>query len=475
MKYELLSKEDKALIHAKSLEILSEVGVRVESEKVLALMARKGCSVDFEKEIVRFPAHVIEDAVKTAPEKFVLGALDPEKDMYLGEGNTYMCTDGQGCFVGDLATGERRESKMADLIDSAKVADAMDYINCFWPIITAHDVPDGTRTIHEMIESWRVCSLHFQTDCYNEFQAGYYKEILHFLFDEEILSARPPLSLVCCPVTPLIFEGDMLDGTISMGEINTPVVILPMPIAGTTAPMSLFSTIIQNNTEVLAGNAIFQAAHPGRKIIFGAAPGILDMASSLFCVGSVEGALQNAACTEMAQSYGLPTMACFGADTQIPGEQSGAERGVGGVLVFMSGADLISGVGLTGSAQTLYLEELVLDEDICNMCRRAAQGMRTGEEHSLTELVKIVGPGGNFLAEESTVAYLKNGEHLQIKNFCRDNYEGWKLGGKKSELEVAREKVDAVLSKTAKVNFSDAQLTKIKEIMDRADTNIPEA
>lgn len=188
----------------------------------------------------------------------------------------------------------------------------------------------------------------------------------------------------------------------------------------------------------------------------------------------MEGALQNAACTEMSKSYAMPTMACFGADTQIPGEQSGAERGVGGMSVFMSGADLISGVGLTGSAQTLYLEELVLNEDICNMCRRAARGIGGGREHALTELVKAVGPGGNFLAEASTVAYLKNGEHLAIKNFCRDNYEGWKAKGQKNEIQTAQEKVERILAAHDKENFSAQQRAGLKQIMNRADANIPE-
>ncbi|MEG1496920.1 MAG: trimethylamine methyltransferase family protein [Clostridiales bacterium] len=472
MKFEILSPEDKALVHKKSLELLKEVGIKVDSEKILKLMADNGCEVDFDKQLIKFPDKIIEDAVKIAPHKFVLGALNKEKDMYLGEGNSYICTDGQGCFVGDWETGERRISKMEDLVNAAKIAEATDYIRCFWPIITAHDVPDGTRIVHEMVESFKVSTLHFESDCYNTAQADCYKKVLHYLFDEETLLNRPPLSLVCCPVTPLTFEGPMAEGTISMGEINTPVVILPMPIAGTTAPMSLFSTVIQNNAEVLAGNAIFQTANPGRKVIYGAAPGILDMATSLFCVGSAEGALQNAACTEMGKYYNLPTMACFGCDAPTPGEQSGTERGIACVTLFMAGADILTGVGLTGSAQILYLEELILNEDILNMCRRVSEGIRTGEEHSLTDLVKEIGPGGNFLAESSTVEYLKNGEHLHIKHLSRDSYEGWRLNGKKGELEMAAEKITSILAEHKQCNFTEEQIEGLREIMDKADKEI---
>jgi trimethylamine--corrinoid protein Co-methyltransferase len=262
----------------------------------------------------------------------------------------------------------------------------------------------------------------------------------------------------------------MLDGTVKLGEAGVPVLILPMPIAGTTAPMSLLSTIIQNNAEVLAGNAILQTAHPGRAVLYGAAAGILDMSTTLFCVGSAEGALQNAACGEMAKFYGLPGFVCVGgADAQTPGIQSTIERTSQMVVGFLGGADILCGVGLTGTAQYLYREELIIGEDIVGYCKRIADGVRTGEEHALTDLAIEVGPGGNFLAEESTVDYLYNGEHFMPKTFCRESSANWENSPKKDIMQYARSKAKEILDAPPKENFNAALTEKLGKILLSAD------
>ena len=474
MKFEILTEEDRLLVHRKALDILERAGVKVESRKVLDMMAEAGCEVGFDESRIRFPRELVDGCLKLAPGRFVLGSLDGEHDMLLGEGNTYVATDGQGCFASDMETGKREYSTMKDLTDAARLVDALDYITCFWPIVTAGDVPDGSRTLHEIVECWKVSTKHITADCFNEAQAGYFMEILGaILGGKEQIAKRNILSACCCPVSPLLFEGPMLEGTIRLGEAGVPVLVLPMPIAGTTAPMSLFSTIIQNCAEVLAGNTILQTANPGRPVIYGAAPGILDMSTTLFCVGSPEGALQNGACAEMARHYGLPCLISMGgADAQTPGIQAAVERMVSMVPGFMTGADLICGVGLTGTAQYLYKEELVIGEDLAGFCRRVARGVGTGEAHALTDLVVEAGPGGSFLAEESTVEYLYNGEHYMPKVFCREGGATWESSPKKDIMEYAGNRVKEILGQPAKENFDAALTGRLAEILAEADTEL---
>ncbi len=473
-KHEWLTAEERTLIHKKSLELLIEIGVKVESEKILKSMAKAGFAVEPDRSLLHFTDQQIEDALRAAPKRFTLGGLNKKYDMKLGEGHCYFATDGQGCYAADLDSEERKESKMADLLDAAVLADQLDYLHCFWPIVTAHDVPNGTRTLHELVECWRVSSKHFQSDCYNEGQAKYYQEILLAVFGSiEEIKARNPFSLVGCPVTPLTFEGPMLEGTVALGELGVPVVILPMPISGTTAPMSMMATVIQNNAEVMAGNVIFQTLHPGRPVIYGAAPGILDMSTGLFCVGSPEGGLQNAACCEMAHFYNFPVLACGGgADAQVPGIQSAMERMAGILPIYQAGADIICGLGLTGTAQCLYREELLIGQDIVGFCKRIGDGLRIGEEHALTGLAKEIGPGGNFLAEASTVKYLRAGEHYLPQMLCREGYESWKHSPKKDIRAYSKDKVRDMLAKPRKNNFDTALTAKLKEIMAKADKEI---
>jgi len=474
LKIEILQQDDVMLVHEKSLELLEKTGIKVESPKILELMANAGCDVDTEKSIIKLPGALVEECIRLAPGKFILGSLDGKNDMALGEGNTYVATDGQGCFAVNGETGEKSYSTMKDLCDAARLADALDYISCFWPIVTAGDVPDESRTLHEIVEIWRVSSKHITADCFNEEQAKYYMEILEAILGGIVeIPKRNILSVCCCPVTPLLFEGPMLEGTVKLGEAGVPVLVLPMPISGATAPMPLFSAIIQNNAETLAGNAILQTAHPGRPVIYGSAPGILDMSTALFCVGSPEGALENAACAQMAKHYCMPSLISMGgADAQAPGIQATAERMVSMVPGFMTGADILCGVGLTGTAQNLYLEEMVIADDIVGFCKRFARGVDTGEERALTSLVAEVGPGGNFLAEESTVEYLHKGEHYMPKVFCREGDKVTEDSPKKDIMRFAGSRVREILEKPAKENFSPEESERLAAILAEADKEL---
>jgi len=363
---------------------------------------------------------------------------------------------------------------MKDLTDAARLADALDYITCFWPIVSADDVPDGSRTLHEIVECWKVSSKHITADCFNEGQAKYYMKILEaILGGREEIPKKNILSVCCCPVTPLLFEGPMLEGTVMLGEAGVPALVLPMPISGATSPMPLLSTIIQNNAETLAGNTILQTAHPGRPVIYGAALGILDMATTLFCVGSPEGALGNVACGQMAKHYDMPSLlSAGGADALAPGIQSAVERMIALLPVFLSGTDIVCGVGLTGTAQYLHKEELIIAEDMVGFCRRFASGVSTGEEHALTDLVTRLGPGGNFLADESTVEYLYKGEHYMPKSFCREGDKGWDDSPKRDIAGFAKQKVRDILGKPAKENFDAELVEKLGGILAAADAEL---
>jgi len=469
--FRILSEDDKKLIHEKSLEILEQAGIRLESDKLLTMLKSKGCFVDDDEKIVKFPASLVEDAIKSAPKEFILGGLDPENDMFLGVGNSYVATDGQACFMYDAEKGERRETVLKDLVDAARLVDDLDYIQCFWPIVSAGDVPDETRTIRELVEGLRVTGKHFQTDCFSEEQAKYYIKVL-----EEILGSREKVierkifSVVCCPVSPLIFEAEMTEGCCALGEIEVPVVVLPMPISGTTAPMSVFGTVIQNNAEVLAGLTILQLNKAGVPVIYGSAEGILDMKTTLFCVGSPEGSLQNAASCEMAKYYSLPSLSsCNCTEAKEPDIQCGREKFSTLLPVAMARPDIVCGVGLVDTSNYYFPELLVLDEDSVGYAMRISDGIKGGEENALTDAVIDVGPSGSFLAEKSTRAYLRNGEHYRPVATHRQSYETWLDAQDGDVCSTARNKVKEMLDKPAKEYLSDEKMIRLKEILAEAE------
>ena len=445
VEFRILSEDDKSLVHRESLKILEHAGILLESLKVREMLKTKGCIVDEEAMIVKFPPHLVENALKSAPGRFRLGGLDPKNDMYLGEGNTYIATDGQACFVYDTEKCERRETTMKDVVESARIFDALDYLHCYWPIVSASDVPVETRTLCELVRGLRVLGKHFQTDVFSAGQAGYYIKLLDtILGSREKVIERKIFSSCCCPVSPLIYEGEMMEGNLALAEIDAPILILPMPISGTTAPMSLLGTVIQNNAEVLAGLTIFQLNKPGTPIIYGSAPGILDMKSTLFCTASPEGALENAACGEMAKYYGLPCLISTGcSESKAPDIQAGREKAASLVPCAMVKPDILCGVGLVDTCNLYYPELLILDEDSIGYGMRIAAGIRGGQDNALTDVTLSVGPGGNYLKDKST-----------------------------DVRRIARKKVAEILDAPEKVYLSDDLMAQLEAILAEAEKEL---
>jgi trimethylamine---corrinoid protein Co-methyltransferase len=467
LNYKILSNEDIGLIHERSLDLLEKTGVTVKSELILEKMADAGCQVDRSNYNIKIPAHLVTEAIKSTPKEFALGGLNTEITLQLGVGNSYLTTDGQGCFVADLHTGQRRESTIQDLADSAVVANSLDYIDMYWPLVSASDATTETRTLEELVTIYRHCGKHLQTDIFNVAQVPFFIKALEaILGDAEQIRKRKILSVVCCPVTPLKYEESMMEAYIELGQYEVPINILPMPISGATAPASMLSTVLLNNVEVLGAVTIFQTFRPGVPLIYGSSSSILDMKSGLFAVGAPEEGLLNGACAEMAKYYKMPSLVSgLSSDAKEPGFQAALEKLATGLMPWLAGPDIFGGVGLLETCQCLYLEQLILDEEIFGFMKRIKAGIRGGSEYILSDLISEVGAGGHYLSQKSTKTLLRQGEHYFPKLISRDSFEVWEKSPKRDLRGFAREKVKKILSDSRQEYLDDAVINELNKVM----------
>ncbi|MEG0377224.1 MAG: trimethylamine methyltransferase family protein, partial [Eubacterium sp.] len=108
--------EDVKRIHNESLKILAEVGVRFEHPKALALFKEHGAHV--EDEIVYITEKMVDDAVKSCPEKFELYST---KGSITVGGESRLNMPACGCvYVED--GGEVRRMRNEDTINIFKLA-----------------------------------------------------------------------------------------------------------------------------------------------------------------------------------------------------------------------------------------------------------------------------------------------------------------------------------------------------------------
>ena len=160
---DVLTRSEMELLHSSALTVLSEVGMRIEHEEALKVLAGVGCKVDFEKQVVKFPSEIVENAVKRMRKDF-LPRGEEQSPRYPNRipmrytsmhfstmprrvrQNFDVNTGGFTIFVYDL-DGQRRPSTMQDARDSIRLADALGNIDLVGLPCVATEIPAPLRPV----------------------------------------------------------------------------------------------------------------------------------------------------------------------------------------------------------------------------------------------------------------------------------------------------------------------------------------
>src|SRR3974390_2072270 len=235
-----LSDDETARVHEASLRILAETGVRVHGELGLPLLENAGAVVDREAGTARIPRDLVEAAVARAPKAWTLGARNPALDFAMPSDRSAYCIDGTAAFMRDFATGVRRYGTKADITAAMRVLRACDLAAMAWPPVAASDTPVGSRPLHEFAAMLSADPGHGEDELPRRAQAPFLKPArAAFAGSEAAVRGRHEASLVYCPVAPLVHDGPMLDAYLDVGDLDVPVMVLPMPAPGTTGTAAL--------------------------------------------------------------------------------------------------------------------------------------------------------------------------------------------------------------------------------------------
>jgi trimethylamine--corrinoid protein Co-methyltransferase len=473
---QILSEGEQEKIHEQSLRILAEVGVRFHGVKALRILESNGAQVDWDNKIARFSPEMVSGALAMTPRSILLGARNPAFNFQLPAQVSRYAMDGTASFATDFATGERRYGLKKDIENGLRVFQEMDMGVLAWAPTTASDVPAQARALHEFFAMIQFCSKHGQHELHRVEQVPYLVEGLEAIEGSaENVKARKNYSLIYCPVAPLTHDGEMLDAYLELGSLEMPVMIMPMPVNGTTGPASLYSNIALANAEVLSSILVFQMAHPGRPLIYSSATGTLDFRAGGYLAGNPEMGLQSAAMTTMGRFYHLPsTSAGCTSDAKQPGPEAVIEKIITTLPSLMVGSDIIIGMGEIESDQNLILEQLVVDNEIAHLCERLVEGVDAAPERDLFSDIAQVGPGGNYLKARSTRQASRSTEFYLPKLIDRHPYEAWVSLGKPSMYSAARQKVQEIIQSPQVDPLPEGVLGRLEDILRRAAQDIPE-
>lgn len=130
----------------------------------------------------------------------------------------------------------------------------------------------------------------------------------------------------------------------------------------------------------------------------------------------------------------------------MPDAQAAHEKTITTIIPMLAGANVIYGAGMLELGQTFSLEQLVIDDEIVRMCKRATKGIDVNEETIALDVIKAVGHTGNFITQKHTRKYMKEEQSFPLL-INREMRGAWEKKGKKDLATVAHEKVKEILAK----------------------------
>jgi len=467
----ILSEDEKTQVHERSLKILAETGVKVNTAKGRQYLKDAGAKVDENSKIVKFPRAIIEESLRLAPKDFTLGARRPGWNLAMNAGECVLIPDGEGISVIDRKTGKLRPSTYKDWLEATRLIDALDEVGVYWDMVWRGDLEESiSSTVKYWRHLFRNFSKHVQDSSPKAEFSPWLLEIIQAIFgDKETVRRTHPFSFLVCPKSPLEIEEEETDAYLELLGWDIPVAVMPMPLMGSTGPGNMISMTILGNCEVLAMLCLIQAAAPGTPFIYAPALAVMNPRTGSYSAGAIENGLLSSAAIEMARYYGLPVEGTGGGtEAYTPGIQASYERALNSLIPMLSWPDLMVGSGLLGGSMILSFEQLVIDAEVFRMSKQAHRGILANDEMRLDDVIQRVGPGGHFLGEKSTVANMRSGEWMLPRLGVHEAQESWEMAGKKNILEEAREKVENLLSTHKPLPLSGEVAKELDKIQNRA-------
>ncbi|NYE58498.1 trimethylamine--corrinoid protein Co-methyltransferase [Carboxydothermus ferrireducens DSM 11255] len=300
-------------IHLATLDLLWHVGVKVESEQAREIFYSHGCIVNPETQIVKIPPHLVEDAINSVPKTFRACGRNPEND-WICEGNrTGFVNFGEAVQLIDPYTRQIRKPTKKDVDDVTRFCEAMDQIVVFERAIGPSEVDPDVAQVHIAESFYNYSTKHAYIGMNRPENLRAVAKMGYIVAGgEDKFRERPLFSQSTDPVSPLVHSKGATDTLIEAIKWGVPAKINSMGLAGGTTCVHLASTLVTHNAEILSMFVLGQLLKKGYPMVYGTSTTMMDLRTTVACVGAPELALFSAAVAQLAQFYKVPSWVAGG-------------------------------------------------------------------------------------------------------------------------------------------------------------------
>ena len=415
-----LSEQQLKEIHQNALKVLKEIGIDVSHKEVLRLVSQhKGVNIKGTR--VYFESDLVEESLD-------LKKL-PKSPPSVNNNHFQMHLSGYTPKILDLDTNKVRKSTLKDLIEMTKLGDALGMKGCA-PVFPL-DLPQKEAEL----ATYKICWENARDIA----GAGIFSsvEVFEYIYEMAKVMDKPfgfnmhMISPLKCDPFLLEIAYCFLDRKIDMGVGN-------MPMMGATSPVFLVGTLVQSIAEVLGGATLLKLISKGGKISFSPCAYSFDMKYAGIGNGTPEHILINLAIRQIAQFYGMDSMAkTFNITSKEPDAQAALQSAAGTALLASMGARTFGWAGNLSTNEVIFSGELlVIQNEIMEYVKKIVESFEFNQKTIGFDIIKECTERNSFLEHSST---LKNFRNIWVSDLLEnEDIKDWQRKGSKTIREKAR-------------------------------------
>ena len=458
--YKVLNDEQIQDLHQGVLDVLWESGAKIYHEKALKVFKKAGCKVDNDENLVKFPPNLVEESLRKCPSGFRVKSRNPEHDLVISPDHVVFFNF-PGRDIVDLDTWESRTPTRQEHIDLVTVFDALPTVHFLnnYPYFGYEGIPEVMKEF-EGAAIRLSYSTKITMEIANNDLDKFTFQIAQAIGTE--IFANPNTS------SPLACYTDQTEACFLAAEYGFPSMIWDGATMASTAPASIAGAVILATAELIPYIVLLQELRPGSRVAVAdlVLPQNMRTGSPLF--GDVSVSLHLAAFNQLWQWYGIPTVASSSgvSNSKNIGFQLAYEKTIPSLMSALSGSSAVQLHSSVYGEISAHPVQAVLDDDVAGLIGRLLEGIDISEDSLAVDLINEVGPiPGHFLAKKHTRKWWDK-EQYMTKSADKTTYPEWEKGGRKKEIDYAKERVKEMIS-THKVDppLTDSQLEDMNKIM----------
>jgi trimethylamine--corrinoid protein Co-methyltransferase len=215
---------------------------------------------------------------------------------------------------------------------------------------------------------------------------------------------------------------------------------------GGSAPVTLAGAVGMGLAEALALSFLHKAFYGDKGLTLHSGMAPLDMRTANMPYGRPEQILTSVAAGQICDYLGTDDYPCIHGGTAAKGldVECGLAKGFAAGMQLALFGDVAFSFGLYSTDEVHDPRQIVIENEFVNLMKRIQRGFEVNDETLPLDVVKEVGPGGEFTSHPHTLGHFRR-ELWMPELLSGMSYEAWVAGGRDTILDKARRKVLEIL------------------------------